>query len=103
MTYHGAAEANPRKTDMIMMPPQMLDAHPPRITDFGLPYRHETGVIMAKIRDMKGAAGRVSRNGTGGVPGGFRCGDIWYTIQPSPEAATASGACGYQGYCLPIR
>ena len=37
------------------------------------------------------------------MPGGFRCGDIWYTIQPSPEAATASGACGYQGYCLPIR
>ena len=52
---------------------------------------------------MKGAAGRVSRSGTGGVPGGFRCGDIWYTIQPSPEAVTASGACGYQGYCLPIR
>jgi hypothetical protein len=42
---------------MIMTPSQMLDARPPRITDFGLPYRDETGVIMAKIRDMKGAAG----------------------------------------------
>jgi hypothetical protein len=29
-----------------------LDARPPHITDFGLPYRDETGVIMAKIRDM---------------------------------------------------
>jgi hypothetical protein len=36
-------------------------------------------------------------------PGGFRWGDIWYTIQPSPEAVTASGACGYEGYCLLIR
>jgi hypothetical protein len=42
---------------MIMAPSQMLDAHPPRITDFGLPYRDETDVIMAKSRDMKGAAG----------------------------------------------
>jgi hypothetical protein len=33
MTYHGAGEANPIKTDMIMMPSRMLDAHPPRITD----------------------------------------------------------------------
>jgi hypothetical protein len=48
MTYHGAGEANPHKTDTIMMPSQMLDAHTPRITDSGLPYRDETGVIMAK-------------------------------------------------------
>jgi len=32
-----------------------------------------------------------------GEAGGFRRGDIWYTIQPSPEAATASGACGHEG------
>jgi hypothetical protein len=49
MTYHETGEAPPQ-TDMIRMPSQMLDAHPPHITDFGLPYRDKTGVIMTKIR-----------------------------------------------------
>jgi hypothetical protein len=46
-------------------------------------------VIMTEIRDM--------RRRWGGTPDGFRSGDIWYTIQPSPEAAIAGGACGYEG------
>jgi len=44
----------------------MLGAHPPRITDFGHRNRDEPDVIMTKFRDMKGAAGRVSRNGQAG-------------------------------------
>jgi len=37
--------------DMIVVPSQMLDARPPRITDFRHRNRDETDVIMAKIRE----------------------------------------------------
>jgi len=36
---------------MIMTPSHMLDAPPPRITDFGHGNRDETDVIMTKIRE----------------------------------------------------
>jgi hypothetical protein len=42
---------NPHKTDVIVAPSQMLDARPPRITDFGHGNWDETDVIMAKIRE----------------------------------------------------
>jgi len=37
---------------MVMAPSQMLDARPPRITDFRHGNWDETDVIMAKSRDM---------------------------------------------------
>jgi hypothetical protein len=66
---------NPYKTDMIMMPSQMLDARPALITDFRHRNRDETDVIMAKIREMTAAGGRAGplggrQRGQAAGPGG---------------------------------
>jgi len=43
-------QLTPQRTDMIITPSQMLDAPPPRITDFRRWNRGETDVIMTEIR-----------------------------------------------------